>query len=148
MAAFAVYRRWLLSRRQTGTLLQAVVRPPGAGAALAGYGLVALAALMVLVTVGISDLGNLWWVLVLVFTASTFEASRCGSDLHQFAFYETGLWFGRAWYPYEAILSYELDLDLLRIRVRRRTMVFQTEGPVSVDVLVRLGLQDWPEIQG
>jgi len=144
LGAYAFLRRLFWRRRQPGLLLQSVVSPPWADAFLWASGLGAVLSVMVLLVMDVETFQAGGWLVVLPFILCAIETSGWVSGLFHFGFYETGLWYGRSWYRYRDVQSYEVDRDRIRLQVGGRHLTLRSDGTLLAEIRVRLAVDDFP----
>lgn len=141
LGLYALYRQWLFVRRSPGDLVQELHRPAWADALFWTSGLITVVSMMALLIIDPVVYRAGGWILVCVFAVSAFEVGCWASGVYRFAFHERGLWYGRSWYPYRELQSYEIDRDRVRLVARGRVLTFTTIGTLAPEVRLRLSVE-------
>lgn len=139
---FALFRLWIEVRRQPGRPLQEVKKPALASTLYVLCGAVAAVSLMVLMSLDPLVLGGTWWLLLLIFALCIFEVACWSSELYQFSFHEGGLWYGRRWYSYQNLQSYDIGMKSLVLVIRGQRLKVELLEPLKVEVRLRLAVED------
>jgi len=141
LALYAGYRHWLLVRRSAGEVVQDLVKPTWSEALFWISGLTTVLSMMALLLIEPVVYRAGGWSLVVVFAVAAFEVACWASGVYRFAFHERGLWYGRSWYPYRELHSYEIDRDRVRLVARGRVLTFQTVGTLAPEVRLKLSVE-------